>query len=239
MKTYARREIIGSANGGETLKTLAHDLRTPMSSVVCAAQLALLCARKEKAGDATAVIERQMQQILQAVGAMDSVLRAACEERNSVLIPQELEQELCAVIAPKAGEKEIRLLIDLRPLRGQVFHTDGAAVTRILLNLLGNAVKFTPEAGWVSLRGELRPGLRPMQGRRLVFSVRDSGMGMTEEFMEAMYNQHARAKETAQLPGEGLGLAIVRRLVDELGGTIGVQSEPGQGTTFTVAFEER
>lgn len=231
IKTYAKREIIGRDEASETLHTLAHDLRTPMCCVVGAAQLALAAARQGKNIDA------QLQQILQAVGAMDDVLRAACGMREETAFSAEaLENELRAVMIPKAKEKDQQLRIDLRALYGVVCDVDGAALARVLLNLLGNAVKYTPEGGAVVLLGGLRPGLRPGQAGRMVFSVRDNGIGMKPEFLEKLYQPGCRAQETAHLPGKGLGLSIVRRLVREMGGTIGVASEWGTGTAFTVSI---
>lgn len=231
MKTYAKRAIIGERPGDETLHTLAHDLRTPMCCVVGAAQLAMLAARQGKSVDA------QLQQILQAVGAMDDVLRAACGGQGKKAFSAEaLERELRAVITARVQEKNQRLSIDLGALKGRAVEVDAAALVRILLNLLGNAVKYTGEGGEIALCGGIRPGLRPGQAQRLVFIVRDNGVGMKPEFLNHLYEPNSRAKETAHLPGKGMGLSIVRRLVQEMGGTIGVTSEWGKGTTFTVSI---
>ena len=71
-------------------------------------------------------------------------------------------------------------------------------------------------------------------GGYAVFSVRDSGMGMKQAFCKEMYHMRARAEESAHIPGHGLGLTIVQRLVDQMGGTVSAESEWGRGTTFTV-----
>ena len=231
MKTYAKKAILGESGNAETLHTLAHDLRTPMCCVVGAAQLALLAAREGKNVDA------QLQQILQAVGAMDNLLRAACDVQEVRLLSAEsLEEELRAVTAPRAHEKRQRLRIDLHGLRGARLELDGAALTRVLLNLLSNAVKYTQEGGEISLRGGIKPGLRPGQAQRAVFVVSDNGMGMKPEFLKSVFEPGARAQESAYLPGRGLGLSIVRRLVKEMNGVISVRSQWGEGTVFTVSI---
>ena len=231
MKIYEKRAILGECGSGETLHTLAHDLRTPMCCVVGAAQLALLAAKEGKN------VDMQLQQILQAVGAMDDVLRAACDRQDERLMTADsLESELRALIAPRAREKGQRLRIDLHGLRGAALALDGAALTRVLLNLLSNAVKYTQEGGEIILRGGIKPGLRPGQARRVVFVVRDNGMGMKPEFVERMFEPGERAEESMLLPGRGLGLSIVRRLVQEMGGVIGVRSQWQEGTTFTVSI---
>ena len=231
MKIYAKKAILGECSAQESLHTLAHDLRTPMCCVAGAAQLALLAAKQGKN------VDTQLQQILQAVGAMDEVLKAACAEREEELFSAELlERELWAVISPRAKEKRQQLSIDLRGLRDMKTGIDGAALTRVLLNLLSNAVKYTQEGGEIALRGQIKPGLRPGQARRVVVVVRDNGMGMKPEFLAHVYEENARAKESMHLPGRGLGLSIVRRLVQQMGGTIGVRSEWGKGTVFTVSI---
>lgn len=231
MKTYAKQEILGERGTEESLQTLAHDLRTPMCCVVGAAQLALLAAKEGKRVDA------QLQQILQAVGAMDDVLRAACgAEQSLVFSAAVMERELTAVLLPRAREKGQKLCIDLHRLRGMRLAIDSAALTRVLLNLLGNAVKYTQEGGEIVLQGGIRAGLRPGQARRVVFVVRDNGMGMKPEFVERLFEPGARAEESMHLPGRGLGLSIVHRLVQEMGGTIGVRSQWGDGTTFTISI---
>lgn len=231
MKIYAKKAILGECSAQESLHTLAHDLRTPMCCVAGAAQLALLAAKQGKN------VDTQLQQILQAVGAMDEVLKAACAEREEELFSAELlERELWAVISPRAKEKGQQLSIDLRGLRDMKTGIDGAALTRVLLNLLSNAVKYTQEGGEIALRGQMKPGLRPGQAQRVVVVVRDNGMGMKPEFLAHVYEENARAKESMHLPGRGLGLSIVRRLVQQMGGTIGVRSEWGKGTVFTVSI---
>lgn len=231
MKIYAKKAILGECSAQESLHTLAHDLRTPMCCVAGAAQLALLAAKQGKN------VDTQLQQILQAVGAMEEVLKAACAEREEELFSAELlERELWAVISPRAKEKGQQLSIDLRGLRDMKTGIDGAALTRVLLNLLSNAVKYTQEGGEIALRGQMKPGLRPGQAQRVVVVVRDNGMGMKPEFLAHVYEENARAKESMHLPGRGLGLSIVRRLVQQMGGTIGVRSEWGKGTVFTVSI---
>ncbi|MBR3795490.1 MAG: HAMP domain-containing histidine kinase [Clostridia bacterium] len=231
MKVYTKRAIIGECGGEETLHTLAHDLRTPMCCVAGAAQLALLAAKEGKNVDV------QLRQILQAVGAMDELLRTACGvQETRMLSVDTLERELCAVIAPRAQEKRQKLCIDLRGLRSVRMEIDAAALTRVLLNLLGNAVKYTQEGGEIILRGGVRPGLRPGQAQRAVFAVRDNGMGIKPEFAQRLFEPGERAQETAHLPGKGLGLSIVRRLVQEMDGVISAQSEWGKGSTFTVSI---
>lgn len=229
MKTNGLRQLCAMGGGGESVRTLAHDLRTPMCCVSGAAQMALLAAEQGKA------VDSQLRQILLAVNAMDRLLTQACDppqsEQNASA--QALEDDLRMMIGPGTQQKQQLLAMDLHALYDVPIAADGTALSRVLLNLLSNAVKYTPPGGLVELYGALRNGQNG-EGLQAVFTIRDSGMGMKRDFLRRMYRPFARARESAQLPGTGLGLSIVRRLVRQMGGTIRVKSAWGRGTVFTV-----
>lgn len=224
MNTYPTRKPHDSQK--ETLEMLAHDLRTPMCCVAGAAQMAMLAQKQGKA------VEAQLQQILSAVAAMDRMLSQICGGAACGITAASLEEELRAMIAPRAALKRQRLSIDLSALGGGVLPLDGLKLCRVLSNLLVNAVKFTPPDGEVTLRASACVKAGRMTG--ITFLVRDSGMGMKRSFQGEMYRMYARAPESAQQPGQGLGLTIVQRLVGEMGGTVMAESEWGRGTTFSV-----
>lgn len=220
MKTYKVHSALPMQ--GETLETLAHDLRTPMSSVAGAAQLALLASGQGKP------VEAQLQQILVAVGAMDRMLSRMCGAEQAAFTAKMLERELRDIIGPRAQEKAQELIIDLSAAADGEMTGSFAALTRVLSNLLSNAVKYTPSGGRIALlasRGEAGD---------VVFTVEDNGMGMKHGFLREIYRPFARARESEHIPGAGLGLSIVRRLVREMGGEISVSSEWGRGTIFAV-----
>lgn len=234
MKAYAKRQLLGQNERGETIRTLAHDLRTPMCSVSGAAQMALLAAQQGKA------VDGQLRQILLAVNAMDRMLAQVCgaPKGGHTASAEALERDLRMMITPRAQDKAQQLVIDLHALYDVQLAADGAALSRVLLNLLSNAVKYTPQGGLVELYGALHNGQHG-EGLQAVFTLRDSGMGMKRDFLRRMYQPFSRAQESAHLPGTGLGLSIVRRLVREMGGTIGVKSAWGRGTVFTVCVPVR
>ena len=224
MNTYPIRKAHDSQK--ETLEMLAHDLRTPMSSVMGAAQMAMLAQAQGKP------IDNQLQQIVGAVAAMDRMLVQICGGESCGVTARELESELRTMIAPRAAVKHQRLSIDLSELGSGELPLDSLKLCRVLSNLLVNAVKFTPVGGDVTLRAAVCINAGRMAG--VTFLVRDSGMGMKRSFQRGMYRMHARAPESAHLPGQGLGLSIVQRLVGEMGGTVMAESEWGRGTMFSV-----
>lgn len=222
MKVYVKRHAQQDAR----LAAFAHDIKTPLCCVSGAAQMAMAAGRQGKD------ISRQMEQILLAVGVMDRMLSqlSAGEKapRRAGFTRDMLTRELLAMTAEAARQKDQVLSVDLLALGEGMYWTDFAALSRILTNLLQNAVKYTPTGGLITLcaqRGE---------GNVMRFIVRDNGMGMKPAFLKRLFTPFARAQESAHLPGRGLGLSIAKELTRQLGGTIEVESAWGRGTTFTV-----
>lgn len=228
MKVYIRRN---APSAQETrLHAFAHDIRTPMCCVTGAAQLAMLGARQGRD------VSEQMEQILLAVSAMDRMLTELCgagkREKAALFTQEMLTRELLA-IAGEAARREDRVLsVDLTALGNRAFAADYAALTRVLTNLLLNAIKYTRPGGVVSLRAEIDQ--EEAEKLHVRFIVADNGVGMKPEFLERLFLPFERAAETAHLPGKGLGLSIARRLTERMGGEISVKSQWGKGTTFTV-----
>ena len=115
--------------------------------------------------------------------------------------------------------------------------TDELHLCQIYINLLSNALKYTPDGGEVSFEIYQAPA-DDANKVRLISVIRDNGIGMTPEYMKKMYNRFSRAVDTRvnKVRGSGLGLSLVKELVDLLGGTIAVKSQPGKGTEFTVVL---
>ena len=220
------------------LGLLAHDLRAPISCISGAAQMALLSAHSG------ARVEDYLRQILSAVNALNAMtgelLReealacGACDARDTceAFDGDVIERELRVLIGAQAEARGQHLVLDMRALAGRRFAGDASALTRVLTNLLSNAVKYTQRGGEIALRADLAD---TGEGTVMAeFTVRDNGAGMTQAFVEKMYQPFTRAEETAQEEGHGLGLASVKRLVARMNGTIDVSSRPGEGTLFTV-----
>ena len=246
------------------LDLLVHDLRTPISCISGAAQMALLSA------GSGARVEDYLKQILSAVNALSAMTGELLREEALVCEAFDggvIGDELRVLIAPQAEARGQRLTLDMNALAGYRFAGDAMAITRVLTNLLTNAVKYTQRGGEIALtarierwseKGEngrciaqtqhgvsVETGAMPSEANAscaigtatavtAIFTVRDNGAGMTQTFVERMYEPFVRADATAQEEGHGLGLASVKRLVAQMNGTIDVSSHPGEGTVFTV-----
>ena len=216
------------------LTTMTHELRTPLNSILGFAQV--LSESEAVAGDAK--LQRYIQNI-QTSGRMlleliNDLLDLAKIEAGRIQVrcekvsPQDIAESVCNMVRPLVGDKPLKLVCDVDP-RTPVMNTDGAKVQQILYNLLSNAIKFTDE-------GEVRLATRPVEDRRVAFAVSDTGPGIAREQQLRIFEQFTQldSSHTRRHRGTGLGLSIVKELTGLLGGEVTVQSELGQGTTFTV-----
>ena len=238
MKKGAEGSHIQTMTQGEmqrTLRAFSHDMRTPLSSVIALAQLSLGKLGAEQGGEAA--VGECLRKILVAARDMEMMadeLIAGEGARMESFTAEELSQSVSAAIEGRAEQKEQLLHIDVSSLGERALTGDRATLRRTLINLMSNAVKYTPEGGRVSLTARIVH--RKRAGLEAEFVVEDNGVGMDEPFMAQMYEPLARSRQALEggVPGHGLGLTIVKRLVERMNGTILVKSAPGQGTRFTL-----
>ena len=217
------------------MRAFSHDMKTPLESVIALAQMSL-----ERLGGGEgegAVVEGYLMKILAAARDMEEMAdalmdggeaRGRCVRFNA----RELAASLSAAIGTKAARRAQMLHIDVSGLGEGALAGDRAALVRILTNLLGNAVKYTPSGGRISLTARIVQE----SGAQVTaeFVVTDNGMGMDAAFMERMFAPGAREDAARDMPGSGLGLSIVARMAKRMNGTIAAQSEKGKGTRMTL-----
>ncbi|MGK3983094.1 ATP-binding protein [Sorangium sp. So ce136] len=240
----AARDAADAANQAKTtfLASMSHELRTPLNGILGYAQLLQRAADLAPAHRAGVdVVRRSGEHLLTLI---DDVLDLARIEAGrmdlapgDVHLPSVLRTvaELCKVRAAQKGLAFEHELAEGTPAWVRV---DEKRLTQVLLNLLGNAIKFT-RAGRVTFRVAPpdRHAPAPAQGG-VVFRVEDTGPGIAPEDLERIFEPFEQAgDERARVEGAGLGLAITRRIVDQMGGRIDVESALGQGSTFTVALD--
>ena len=238
-KNSEQRAEAASRAKSEFVANMSHEIRTPMNAVLGVAYLLentpLTQAQKEYVG----MIRSSGQMLL---GVLNDVLDfSKIEAGRMELAPQpfllrEVLDSLSNVMSLPANARGISLAIDADDEVPPVLVGDAMRLQQILLNLVGNAVKFT-ERGGVSVRVMLEQAAAE-QGLRLRFTVRDSGIGMDLEQQSRLFSafNQADASTMRRFGGTGLGLAICRRLTELMGGAISVRSTPGAGSEFVVTL---
>ncbi|GAB3530834.1 sensor histidine kinase [Arthrobacter tecti] len=210
----------------EFVAMVSHELRTPLTVIVGHLEILLDDEPPANVLSGLNVIERNVSRLRRLV---DDLLAAAAGTPDVSPVPSDLgdiARESVGAIAARGREAGVVVVNDVP--QGTSAHCDPARIGQVLDNLLSNAVKYSPSGGTVTVRAQRMPG-------SVVCEVVDQGMGMSPEDAAEVFSKFFRttAVREAAIPGVGLGLAIVRSIVEEHGGQIHCRSELGRGTTFT------
>ncbi|MBI5900542.1 MAG: bacteriohemerythrin [Rhodocyclales bacterium] len=218
------------------LANISHELRTPLNGVIGMAGLASGMATEPKQRDYLEKIVRSGEHLNRIINDLLDLSKIAAGRMELEIVafdPRAVVRHCTAVMAPRTAEKGLYLRETIEAAVPEVIRGDPHRLEQILLNLLGNAVKFT-ETGGIEI--EVAPA--PSSGGRYCLGIRvtDSGSGMAAEALSRLFKPFSQADATVSRRhgGTGLGLAISHRLAQMMGGDIAVSSQPGQGTTFTV-----
>lgn len=225
------------------LSQMSHDIRTPMNAIVGFTDFAM---REPDIhviqDDYLPKIRSSGQHLLMLINDVLEMSRIESGKLELNEEPVHLEsilQEITSIISLRASNEGLNLHTQYA-LQAPWVYCDKLRINQVLMNLLGNAVKFTPKGGNVTLNVfqtySQRPGFATYQ-----FQIRDTGIGMSREFLDKVFDpfERERTSTVSGKEGTGLGLTIVKRIVDAIGGTITVDSVQGEGSTFTVSVELR
>ena len=232
------------ANKAKTdfLSTMSHDIRTPMNAII-----GLTTIAEKNLGDVEST-EESLRKISLAgnhlLTLINDILDISKVESGKLKLSPltfsivETVENLVNISQPMIKEKNLEFSFHINHMEKEYLYADQLRLNQIYINILSNAIKYTEPGGRISV--DMTEEDSPESGCvRLVYVVADTGIGMSPEFIETMYEPFSRQVDSRvnSIRGTGLGLAITKQMVDLMGGTIECQSEMGKGTTFTVVLD--
>lgn len=225
------------------LATVSHELRTPLTSVIGYSEMLLEGLAGDLSGEQqeyVSIIMEKGESLLHLISGILDISKIENGAHDIVLQrarPEQLVEGALSAIRPQAQKKRLMLGVeyndDLPELK-----VDTYKIRQVLINLLSNAVKFTPAAGQVKVKVSALGEGPGDPGARVCFKVMDTGIGIPGDKLERIFETFFQVdnSSTREYGGTGLGLAIVKNFVESHGGEVTVNSEPGQGSTFTFSL---
>ena len=229
-----------SANIAKTtfLNNMSHDIRTPMNAIIGFTNIALKHHPGTEVQNCLMKIGESSEHLLTLVNDVLDISRIESGKTKFVPVPVDITTVTDAVLGITNGfliDRNLTFTVSRAKLESPYVLADAVRIREVLVNILSNAVKFTNDGGTIHFETDYRPG---EDDRHIVvrYRISDTGVGMTEEFLERVFEEFAQEDNGArtQYKGTGLGLAITKQYVELMGGTISVESKKGIGSTFAV-----
>ena len=229
-----------SANIAKTtfLNNMSHDIRTPMNAIIGFTNIALKQQPKPEVRDCLEKISDSSEHLLTLINDVLDISRIESGKTKYAPIPVDITAVTDAVLDITNGfllNRDLTFTVRRAKLETPYVLADAVRIREVLVNILGNAVKFTNDGGNVRFETDYQRGA---DDRHIIvrYRVTDTGVGMSEEFLGQVFDDFAQEENGArtQYKGTGLGMAITKQYVDMMGGTISVESKKGSGSTFTV-----
>ena len=221
------------------LSNMSHDIRTPMNAIIGFTTLAVSnMDDKERVQDYLSKILASGNHLLSLINDILDMSRIESgkihlEETETNL--SDVLHDLKTIVSGQIHAKQLELYMDAMDVTDEDVYCDKTRLNQVLLNLLSNAIKFTPAGGTVSVRLRQLPGTRKDR-EQYEIRVKDNGIGMSPEFAKKIFDpfERERSSTVSRIQGTGLGMAITKNIVDMMGGTIEIRTEPDKGTEFII-----
>ena len=242
LRVMARQADAANKAKTDFLSTMSHDIRTPMNAII-----GLTTIAEKNLGDQESVADNLRKISLASnhlLTLINDILDISKVESGKLTLSPltfsivETVQNLVNLSQPMIKEKNINFSFRINHMEKEYLYADQLRLNQIYINILSNAIKYTTPGGSVSV--DLREEESEQEGCvKLIYRVADTGIGMTPEFLEKMYQPFSRQTDSRinSIQGTGLGLAITKQMVELMNGTIECQSEVEKGTTFTITLD--
>ena len=220
------------------LNNMSHDIRTPMNAIIGFTNIAMKHDPKPEIKNCLQKIGESSEHLLTLINDVLDISRIESGKIKYVTSPVDITEVADTVLSITQGflaNRNVKFHSDLAEPETPYVLADAVRIREVLVNILGNAVKFTDDLGTISFEASYAPGADD-QHILVRYRVSDTGVGMSEEFAQHIFDEFSQEENGARThyKGTGLGMAITKRYVDLMGGTISVKSKKGEGSTFTV-----
>ena len=227
----------------EFLSNMSHDIRTPMNAIV--GMTAIASANMDNREQVASCLRKISLSSKHLLGLINDVLDMSKIESGKLTLNldavclREAVEGIVSIIQPQVKSRKQSFDVFIQNIRRENVLCDGVRLNQVLLNLLSNALKFTPEGGRITMTVSQEDSARGEGFVRTHFIVQDTGIGMSEEFQKKIFDSFAREDSTRvqRTEGTGLGMAITKYIVDEMQGTITVASQRDKGSCFHVTLD--
>lgn len=225
------------------LSSMSHDIRTPMNAIVGMTEIALKnIGDSERLEDCLRKVKLSSKQLL---GLINDILDMSKIESGKMHLTmnqvslRETMEDIVNIIQPQMKAKNLQFDIFIQQIIVEEVRCDSVRLNQILLNILSNAIKFTPEEGVIDIYLDQSPSSKGEDYVQTCFRIKDTGIGMSEEFQRKIWSSFEREEreQVQNITGSGLGMAIVKQIVEIMGGTIELQSALGEGSEFRVTLD--
>ena len=227
----------------EFLSNMSHDIRTPMNAIVGMSAIAI--ANIDNMQQVQNCLKKITLSSKHLLGLINDVLDMSKIESGKMSLNmdqvslREVMEGIVNIVQPQVKEKNQQFEVCISDIDTENVYCDSVRLNQVLLNFLSNAIKFTPEGGKIQLAMEEEESSLGKDWVRIHLTVKDNGIGMSEEFRNKIFDSFTREDSTRvqKIQGTGLGMTITKYIVDAMGGTINVYSEQGKGTEFHVELD--
>ena len=234
------RMVAESANAAKStfLNNMSHDIRTPMNAIIGFTNIAMKHSPPPEIKNCLDKISDSSEHLLALINDVLDISRIESGKIKYTPNPVDIAEVTDSVLTIMYGylsNRDITFQTEIEEPKTRYVLTDAVRVREVLVNILGNAVKFTNDGGTVIYAVSYHPG-KDEQHINVQYRIADTGIGMAEEFVAHIFDEFSQEDHGArtQYKGTGLGMAITKQYVDLMGGTISVESKKGVGSTFTV-----